>query len=55
EREGFIAFHVEMPRTPHRCSSCGERILDYRIQKVQHLKLFERWVYRFYRKRRYAC
>ncbi|WP_138090659.1 ISL3 family transposase [Halalkalibacterium halodurans] len=58
EREDFIALHVEMPRTPHRCPSCGERterIHDDRIQKIQHLKLFERWVYLFYRKRRYAC
>ncbi|BAB05873.1 transposase related protein (19) [Halalkalibacterium halodurans C-125] len=54
EREDFIALHVEMPRTPHRCPSCGERterIHDDRIQKIQHLKLFERWVYLFYRKR----
>ncbi|NGP46942.1 transposase, partial [Bacillaceae bacterium SIJ1] len=31
------------------------RVHDYRIQKVQHLKVFERTTEMFYRKRRYAC
>ncbi|SFM47434.1 zinc-finger of transposase IS204/IS1001/IS1096/IS1165 [Salibacterium qingdaonense] len=54
------SFHlqVEMERKAHRCPSCEERtnqIHDYRTQKIQHLKIFERTSYLFYRRRRYAC
>src|SRR5690606_24651283 len=31
------------------------RIHDYRVQKIKHLKWFERLTYIFYRKRRYVC
>ncbi|SFM47134.1 Transposase, partial [Salibacterium qingdaonense] len=50
--------HVEKERKAHRCPACGEktsRVHDYRIQKIQHLKMFERTSYLMYRKRRYAC
>lgn len=54
------AFHiyVDMPRKAQRCPSCDNRtnrVHDYRTQKVQHLKVFERTSYLFYRKRRYVC
>lgn len=56
--EDRIALHVEMAVKVHKCPSCGERtkkIHDYRIQKIKHLKWFERLTYLFYKKRRYAC
>ena len=56
--EGTFHLHVELPVKKHRCPACGERtssIHDYRTQKIQHLKVFERTSYLFYRKRRYAC
>ncbi|MCM3713798.1 ISL3 family transposase [Alkalihalobacillus oceani] len=58
EREDMVAIHVEVPRKPHECPACQTmttRVHDYRIQKIQHLKWFERKVALFYRKRRYAC
>ncbi|NBJ71110.1 transposase [Roseburia sp. 1XD42-34] len=56
--EDRIALHVEMAVKVHKCPGCGERtkkIHDYRIQKIKHLKWFERLTYLFYKKRRYAC
>ncbi|MFC2949124.1 ISL3 family transposase [Virgibacillus sediminis] len=56
--ESAYHIHVQLPKKTHRCPDCGtmtERIHDYRSQKIQHLKLFERKTYLFYRKRRYAC
>ncbi|MGP4078262.1 ISL3 family transposase, partial [Halobacillus sp. K22] len=58
EVEGNFHLHVELPRKKHRCMDCGEwtdRIHDYRTQKIQHLKMFERTTSIFYRKRRYRC
>lgn len=58
EVEGALHLHVHIPKRSHRCPACGERtkrVHDYRIQKVQHLKMFERTTYLFYRKRRYVC
>lgn len=58
EADERIALHVEMDVKLHRCPSCGERtkkIHDYRIQKIKHLKWFERLTYLFYKRRRYAC
>lgn len=51
-------FHVEMPVNEHPCPNCGIvtlRVHDYRIQKIKHLKLFERHTVIFYRKRRFLC
>ncbi|WP_371069883.1 ISL3 family transposase [Sediminibacillus sp. JSM 1682029] len=58
EVEGAYHMEVEMPRQAQTCPACGNqtsRVHDYRMQKVQHLKVFERTTYLFYRKRRYAC
>lgn len=49
---------VEIPKQVHTCPVCEERtcrVHDYRTQKVQHLKLFERTTYLYYRRRRYVC
>ncbi|MFE8704244.1 ISL3 family transposase [Cytobacillus sp. FJAT-54145] len=56
--EDKYCFEVEMPLKEHSCSSCGSvttKIHDYRIQKIKHLKLFERHTLIFYKRRRYAC
>ncbi|WP_082195127.1 transposase family protein [Bacillus andreraoultii] len=45
ERKGEILLYVEMERKPHPCPDCGQltnKVHDYRWQKVQHLKWFER-------------
>ncbi|SIS97523.1 ISL3 family transposase [Salimicrobium salexigens] len=58
ERDGCLYLHVQMPKKTHVCPSCRartRRVHDYRVQKVQHLKWFERLTHLFYRKRRYAC
>ncbi len=52
------AIYVTLPRKPHPCPACGrttEKIHDYRMQKVKHLKWFERLTVLFYKRRRYAC
>lgn len=56
--DGCYHLHIECERKKHKCPSCGtytQKIHDYRIQRIQHLKLFERKSLLFYRKRRYAC
>ncbi|SFJ39505.1 Transposase [Halobacillus dabanensis] len=58
EKDGVFRIYVELPKQMHTCPQCEERtsnVHDYRIQKVQHLKLFERTTYLYYRKRRYSC
>lgn len=60
EVEGNYRLHVEMERKPHSCPAegCGrftEKVHDYRVQKVQHTKIFARSATVFYRKRRYVC
>ncbi len=58
ELEGSYYLHVKLPIKKHKCPACGEltsRVHDYRTQKIQHLKLFERTTYLLYRKRRYVC
>ncbi|WP_082090051.1 MULTISPECIES: ISL3 family transposase [Bacillus] len=53
-----IRLYVEMERKVHRCPKCNQRtskIHDYRIQKIQHLKWFERKTQIFYKRRRYVC
>lgn len=52
------ALHVSLPKQPHTCPSCGQmttKVHDYRLQKIKHLKWFERLTVLFYRRRRYAC
>lgn len=57
ENDGVYQIHLEKERTPHTCPSCKltERVHDYRMQKVQHTKIFSRDAFIFYRKRRYVC
>jgi transposase len=53
-----VRLYVEMERKVHRCPTCNERtnkVHDYRIQKIQHLKWFERKTQIFYKRRRYVC
>ncbi len=55
ERTGI---YVTVPRKPHPCPTCGmttEKIHDYRMQKVKHLKWFEQLTVLFYKHCRYAC
>jgi transposase len=52
------ALHDSLPKKPHKCPSCGEmttKVHDYRMQKIKHLKWFERLTVLFYKRRRYAC
>ena len=56
--EERIILHVSMPTQEHICPSCGlktAKVHDYRIQKVKHLKWFERLTTLFYKRRRYVC
>ncbi|HEX7065672.1 MAG TPA: ISL3 family transposase [Bacillales bacterium] len=56
--DGTYTIHVACPRKVHQCPLCGKqtsKVHDYRLQKIQHLKIFERYTQLFYRKRRYAC
>ncbi|MFE7065215.1 ISL3 family transposase [Sutcliffiella sp. NPDC057660] len=58
EVEEKLTIHVEMPVKPHLCPLCKsptEKIHDYRVQKIKHLKIFERQTLLFYRRRRYVC
>jgi transposase len=47
-----------MPVKEQICPACGDvtkRVHDYRIQKLKHLKIWERMTTMFYRRRRYTC
>ena len=58
EKESGISVHLQMPRQTQTCPDCGgktSKIHDYRIQKIKHLKWFERPTYLFYKRRRYRC
>nr|BAD18176.1 transposase of IS652 [Halalkalibacterium halodurans] len=53
-----MRLYVEMERKVHRCPKCQKRtkkVHDYRIQKIKHLKWFERQTQIFYKRRRYVC
>jgi transposase len=53
-----VRLYVEMERKVHRCPGCQlrtTRVHDYRLQKILHLKWFERKTQIFYKRRRYAC
>ncbi|MGG4166568.1 ISL3 family transposase [Rossellomorea vietnamensis] len=53
-----LCLHIELPLMSHNCPECTAstmKVHDYRIQKIKHLKLFERHTLLFYRKRRYVC
>ena len=56
--EERIVLHVSMPKQEHVCPACGLKTMkvhDDRIQKVKHLKWFERLTTLFYKRRRYVC
>lgn len=58
EVAGTYYLYVEMEKKAHCCPVCGThttRVHDYRIQRIQHTRIFGRRVYVFYRKRRYVC
>ncbi|MGM8211266.1 ISL3 family transposase [Virgibacillus sp. W0430] len=60
EVKGNYHLHVEMERRAHHCPAeeCGqmtEKVHDYRVQKIQHMKIFARPATVYYRKRRYVC
>ncbi|MGF9641378.1 transposase family protein, partial [Salinimicrobium profundisediminis] len=58
EVEDKLCIHVQMPIKSHACPHCQvstRKVHDYRIQKIKHLKLFERQTLLFYKRRRYAC
>jgi transposase len=58
EIDGMLRLYVEVERKPHQCPSCSSytnRVHAYRIQKIHHLKWFERLTHIFYRRRRYVC
>lgn len=53
-----IIFYIELPKKSHICPSCSNlttKIHDYRIQKIKHLKCFERLTILYYKRRRYSC
>lgn len=53
-----ICIYIEMEHKTHCCPECGSetnRIHDYRLQKIKHLKWFERKTQLFYKRRRYVC
>lgn len=53
-----IALHVQLPKCTHQCPVCKKetsKVHDYRIQKINHLKWFERLTILFYKRRRYVC
>lgn len=57
-RDEQYIIHFEMPLKTHTCPQCGNetnRVHDYRITKIKHLKMAERMTILFYRKRRYVC
>ncbi|PIC62556.1 ISL3 family transposase [Sporosarcina sp. P13] len=50
--------YVSLPKKAHHCPSCGaltSKVHDYRMQKIKHLKWFERLTTLFYKRRRYVC
>ena len=56
--EERVILHVSMPKKEHTCPDCRKktiRVHDYRIQKIKHLKWFERLSTIFYKRRRYVC
>jgi len=58
EVDGRFCIHAELPVKSHKCPACNtftKKVHDYRIQKIKHLKIFERHTLLFYRRRRYHC
>ena len=58
EQKERIVLYISLPRKEHTCPACGRKtskVHDYRMQKIKHLKWFERLTILFYKRRRYAC
>lgn len=58
KRPDGMDIHVEMEICPHECPECGswtQKVHDYRIRRIGHLKLFERMTRLVYNRRRYVC
>lgn len=58
EQKERIVLYISLPRKEHTCPACGQKtskVHDYRMQKIKHLKWFERLTILFYKRRRYAC
>ena len=58
EMNDRIALYVQMPRCAHQCPACKQettKVHDYRMQKIKHLKWFERLTILFYKRLRYVC
>ena len=58
ELDQRVIMHVSVPKSVQTCPSCGNQTMkvhDYRLQKIKHLKLFERFTTIFYKRRRYVC
>ncbi|SEO50272.1 Transposase [Amphibacillus marinus] len=58
EQAGVFHIHLELGIKSHECPECHaetEKVHDYRIQKIQHTKIFARETRIFYAKRRYRC
>ncbi|VEI06275.1 Transposase and inactivated derivatives [Kurthia zopfii] len=56
--EGKYTLYIEIPKIPHDCPSCHSstsKVHDYRIQRISHLKWFERLTVLYYKRRRYFC
>ena len=53
-----IALYVQLPKCTHPCPACKKetsKVHDYRVQKINHLKWFERLTILFYKRCRYVC
>lgn len=58
QADEVVRIYVEVERRVHRCPQCNtrtSRVHDYRIQRIHHLKWFERTTHLIYRRRRYTC
>lgn len=58
EQNGVFYLHVEMERGDYQClryNTLTNKVHDYRIQKIQHIKIFARDTFIYYKKRRYVC
>ena len=49
-----IVLYVQLPKCPS-CKQETTKIHDYRMQKIKHLKWFERLTFLFNKRRRYVC
>ncbi|MEG0681866.1 MAG: ISL3 family transposase [Eubacterium sp.] len=58
EIEEKVALFIEIPKSAHSCPVCQlltSKIHDDRMQKISHLKWFERQTVLYYKRRRYVC